>query len=268
MGRKSYTNRKPEWFSLQAYAATENFNDASWYVNLRYRYDLLKLFDHLHHYQENPNTQPHQDFLIGLTQHNISKRISQLQSNPLISVTAETLTELYEEIIPFQTKQSVTVTPLLNGDVFWILNYLLQHDQVAFNYLKSLMNNEVTVDDTTCLGYPIPAKDCLENIVDSSQWSYAKVDLMASDEQITNDFLTWLQQERQRRNAGLIVDRANKKRGAKQLLSNAINQKDFEKWRNFHVLPYLDLTAWGKFEVIKFSSEESKVSTQILKKVA
>lgn len=256
MSRKSYINKQPEWFSLQSYKATTMFKELDWYVNLKYRHDLLKLFDDLHHYQQTSNTLTHKDFLIALTRRNISKRISQLQSNPLISATSETFTEPNAEIIPFQTKQSTTVNPLFNGDVFWILSYLHQHDNVSFNYLKSMMNNEITIDDMTCLAYPIPAENCLENFVNSSQWSYAKVDLMASDEQLTNDFLTWLREERQRRNVGLVVDRANKKRGAKQFLHNDINQKDFEKWCNVQVLPYLDLIAWGKFKEIKFTSEE------------
>mgnify|MGYP003385455461 CR=1 FL=1 len=72
--------------------------------------------------------------------------------------------------------------------------------------------------------------------------SFAQVDIGAPDEQLYEDFKTWLKDTREL--VGLSSE------------PQAFSMKDMAKWHAKRVLPYIDLTTWAKLKNINITHQE------------
>ena len=234
----------PEWFQLDNYTEAKNFQAAEWFDELMARLFVRQNF------KNNDETIKDQQYLwesikrSGLLYHEFKKQELKLRLTRLSPFLHHLIS--YKEKSP-RCNQSQSVNSITKFSMYGSFLFRDKKDQIEINNkMIALVNKDFgPLEDKpgeNIVDWLMQPYDNCENDLRlglENKFSYAKVNLDASDEQIKHDFDTWLAIERERRH--YVVAKKN------------FNLIDFKSWHESSILPYLDLMFWSQIETVKIN---------------
>lgn len=229
-------NKIPASFSLSKYDEVAQFDAAQWFVNLEKRYLLLEqstLFDESYKFFKN----------------RIKKDIMSLLENPIVTIEKCDGTSLLGI-------QDDAVMSLKNKDFFELLLYTdLFYEEKDFQNLIDLIGN--VSSPMTMIG-PTNSKSSEKYFwnadISPRGMAFAKINLLASDETLVNDFKVWVRREKEKRTIHFVNNKATKL--SEKIHKHAPTQADFNQWHSNKILPYLDLIIWAKENQVKLTHDQ------------
>ena len=233
-----------KWFKLSNYEALKSMSTSGWANVIRTRCEN-------YNFVYNPPTNGlHSKYLKGMIAHRFSSITTTLKKGVLIENNENDYNWL-----------NYGVKALLNGDSFSTVsvNSMRPYDVARLmggaNFSQVLDACEYMIHDFPAEyeddNSSIPDENLLElaytpldqtirkQLNNSHPSAYVEINLSATDEQIEIDFRDWLTKYRYEIGFQVPINKAHK---------NLVSEKDFKKWIDFGVIPYLDLTIIPKIE--------------------
>lgn len=231
----------PEWFKLEHYNQAKDFNADDWYDELMprlflryclkqyeelpYNWEIIKR-DGLLYYVAQTEEVSYRVSSIGPFSHEfqtIDKKKKQDKAK-YRSVYSLSNMNMYGSYWVNTQDQKDEIAKKMN------IMFDAKHRTEATRDLKEALEWLSKPFDNSSMDITFGLKD---------KFGYARVELDASDEQIKQDFASWLADERNRRN--VITSK------------KSFNEVDFTSWYDSSVLPYLDLMFWAEMDDVKIN---------------
>lgn len=216
------------WFNPLNYNTYSTFSIEEWQWQLSIRTTL-------HEYYENHYTSIDE----------IDQRIIEAIKTGIIKKAEYPFLErviFFKPIIPYPIKP--TVDSLRSIDIWHLIKdfKLTNIGDACKHYAKFFFRNELDTELAEIATRPHGLNIEKYFNYDKFNTYYVSVDLVASDEQLKEDFSSWLEKTRKQ------IKKKKKRRFVKQA--------DFDQWVKHGVIPYLDLTFMAKLEGKKITQDQ------------
>jgi hypothetical protein len=217
-----------DWFNLKNYDSYSNMSIEEWQWQLSIRTKLHEYY--VHHY---PSLGEIDQEIIK----SIKSGIIEKAEYPFLNNIGFLKPIVIHGLQP-------TVTSLRSIDIWYLMQGLTstKMGKACEHYARFFFRNELDNDLAKIATRPHSLN--IKSYINGKQLNafYVSVDLEASDDQLKEDFSSWLKKTR-------IDTQKNKKR-------SYIKQTDFDQWVEYGVMPYLDLTFMSKLEGKKITQDK------------
>jgi hypothetical protein len=231
-----YCKEAPEWFDLGKYEAVRELDAKGWLYQLSSRLVLDTFWQ--------PPPDDNVDQLDGSEPNRWDQTadeiLDEICNNGVLRLPDHSPHEMpdpYDRYFGAASYGYSAVRSLTNLDMYWGLAHSHCQNEIL-EKIKSY-KDPASAEFSVWLS----SKDWAEQVFqdDNRTSTFIGIDLNVSDEQLVVDFRKWLRSARE------TLKRTTRKRN--------FTENDFGTWRQFRVLPYIDLQMWARKSGFKYTHE-------------